>query len=120
MGSDKGGKDVIIGMEWVGERSFVTIGLKHFKMWEVSGKSVKGSAGSFGKNCNLLCAVGVRDSNVYCGASDGSLQLWNGKSCVKSVKLHKSAIQAICVGENVILTGSSDESIKILNISDLS
>ena len=98
MGSDKGGKDVIIAMEWVTQKSFVTIGLKHFKLWDVNGTTIKGSSGSFGKNCNLLCSVVVKDNNVYCGASDGSLQLWNGKSCVKSVKLHQSAIHALCVG----------------------
>jgi microtubule-associated protein-like 6 len=31
--SEKGGRDVIIGMKWVGDSSFVTVGVKHFKLW---------------------------------------------------------------------------------------
>jgi hypothetical protein len=33
LASEKGGRDVIIGMKWVGESSFVSVGVKHFKLW---------------------------------------------------------------------------------------
>jgi hypothetical protein len=31
--SEKGGREVILGMAWTGETSFVSIGPKHFKAW---------------------------------------------------------------------------------------
>lgn len=60
LASEKGGREVILGLKWINDNSFVSVGLKHFKLWEFDGKSVKGSSGSFGKsNCNLVCSVEV-------------------------------------------------------------
>lgn len=61
LASEKGGRDVILGMKWVGESSFVSVGVKHFRLWEFSGKTVKGKTGSFGQNCNILCSVEAQD-----------------------------------------------------------
>jgi microtubule-associated protein-like 6 len=33
MASEKGGRDVIIGMRWVGDSSFVSVGVKHYRLW---------------------------------------------------------------------------------------
>ena len=41
------------------------------------------------------------------------------QECSKSKKIHQHAIHAICIKENVILTGSSDKTIKILSLGDL-
>ena len=57
MATEKGGKDVIIGLKWANEQSFVSVGLKHYKYWDVSEKSIKAKVGSFGSNCNLLCSA---------------------------------------------------------------
>lgn len=93
--------------------------MKHYKYWTLSGKSVKGQSGSFGKNCNILCCVAVKDSKIFVGASDGSLQLWSGRACSKNIKVHSRAIHAICLTDNMILTGSSDESVKIISADSL-
>ena len=71
LGSEKGGRDVIIDLKWVNEDNFVTIGVKHYKYWTVSGKTMKGKTGSFGKNCNILCCMAIKGSNIYVGASNG-------------------------------------------------
>jgi len=31
--SEKGGRDVIIGMRWVSDNSFVSVGVKHYRVW---------------------------------------------------------------------------------------
>jgi WD40 repeat protein len=117
LGSEKGGRDVIIDMKWVDEDNFISIGVKHYKYWTVNGKSMKGKSGLFGKNCNILCCLEVREGKAYVGASDGSLQIWSGNSCEKRIKAHdKKAIHAICLTRNVILTGSSDETVKLFTI----
>ena len=90
------------------ENSFVTIGVKHFKNWTISGKSMKGTSGAVKKYCNILCSCVVRDGKAYVGASDGSLQVWQGSSITKSVKVHSGAIHALCLHEDKLLTGSSD------------
>ena len=33
LASEKGGREVILGLAWVGDTSFVSIGPKHFKSW---------------------------------------------------------------------------------------
>jgi hypothetical protein len=42
---------------------------------------LKASKGTFNKNCDYLCCVGVRENKIYVGAGDGSLQTWIGNSC---------------------------------------
>jgi len=44
-------------MKFVAEERFVTVGVKHFKMWEIKGATVTGKKGLFGKNCNFLVCV---------------------------------------------------------------
>ena len=114
MGSEKGGRDVIIDLKWVDEDNFVTIGIKHYKYWTVSGKSMKGKLGSFGKHCNILCCMEVKNSSIYTGSSNGEFHKWSGNSISKSFKLHKGAIHAITLTESKILTGGSDHTIKII------
>ena len=115
IGSEKGGRDVIIDLKWVDEDKFVTIGVKHYKLWSTSGKKMKGQSGSFGKNCNILCCMAIKDSSIYVGASNGELQKWSGNSVAKAVKVHAGAIHAITLTNNMILTGSSDQKITILS-----
>lgn len=106
--SEKGGREFITGLGWVDPETFVTIGVKHYKIWSFADKKIKGKAGIFGKNCNVLCSLAVKGSNVYVGASDGSLQVWSGNSCTKSHKVHEKSLNVVKVMNNVILTGSRD------------
>ena len=115
--TEKGGRQFITGLSWLDAETFVTVGIKHYKVWTVADKKIKGKTGVFGKNCNVLCCVAVKESNIYVGASDGSLQAWSGNSCSKSIKIHEKSLNVIKVMNNVILTGSRDESVAILDHS---
>jgi hypothetical protein len=46
-------------MEWINDKQFVSVGLKHFKVWDID--TLKGKTGAFGKNSNLLLCVGVKN-----------------------------------------------------------
>lgn len=39
--SFKGGREVIVDIDWATESSFVSIGVKHFKLWTDAGKDYK-------------------------------------------------------------------------------
>ena len=119
LASEKGGRDVILGMRWVGESSFVSVGVKHFRLWEFSGKTVKGKTGVFGQNCNILCSVEAQDERVYTGASDGSVHIWSGTSVSKSQKMHSAAVNALCLHEDILITGSNDKTIKLFRAKTL-
>ena len=95
------------------------MGLKHFKEWEFSGKTVKGSSGSFGKNNNLVCSVEAKNGKVVTGVSDGSILVWGGKSVLKSQKGHSGAVNALCIHEDMLLTGGNDATIKLWTLDSL-
>jgi len=66
----KGGVEVIVGLAWSSESEFISVGVKHYKLWKDDGTSKNGS---FGKANNLLSgAVRIRDK-FLCGAADGTL-----------------------------------------------
>jgi WD40 repeat protein len=48
--------------------------------------------------------------------------IWNGNSVAKTPKdkAHSAAVNALCIHENVLLTGSNDETIKIWDADSLS
>ncbi len=96
------------------------MGVKHYKLWSIeNGKSMKGKMGQFGKHCNILTSVIVIEDKVYTGASDGSLHTWQGNSISKSQKLHTKSLNALCCVNRVLLTGSSDCTVAILDIASL-
>ena len=117
--SEKGGREVILGLAWVSGSSFASVGPKHFKSWEFAGGKVKGKTGSFGKHCNLLCSVEVKEGKVFTGASNGEVLVWGGNSVAKAEKGHSGAVNALCIHEDILLSGSNDESIKIWNADSL-
>lgn len=49
------------------------------------------------------------------GAADGSLQIWSGNSISKSSKVHNGSLNALTIGKQVIVTGSKDATICILD-----
>ena len=56
---------------------------------------------------------------IYTGASDGSLLVWGANSVLKAQKVHTGAINALCIINKVILTGSNDKTISILKLDTL-
>jgi WD40 repeat protein len=80
---------------------------------------VKGKTGAFGKNCNILCCVEVEGDKIYTGASDGSILVWGGNSCMKGQKAHTGAINAICLHKGIVLTGSNDKTVKLFKSGSL-
>ena len=48
-------------MKWISENNFVSVGIKHYRLWDLNGKVLKGKTGVFGKNCNMLCCVEAKD-----------------------------------------------------------
>lgn len=107
-------------MKFIGEDTFVTVGIKHFKMWEIKGAIVSGKKGLFGKNCNFLLCVDTHENKAYVGAGDGSLQVWTGTSCSKAVKLHGGKpMDALKCLSKVVLTGGKDATVNIVALDTL-
>ena len=43
--ADKGGMEIIFDLKWKNEKEFVTVGIKHFKVWKVSNTGIKPKRG---------------------------------------------------------------------------
>lgn len=71
--SFKGGKDVIVDIDWATETSFVTIGVKHFKLWNSGATEYKATQGQFGKANNLLSGLCFVGNQTLVGAASGDL-----------------------------------------------
>ena len=64
--------------------------------------------------------MSAKDDKIYAGASDGCLQIWNGKSSGKSIPLHnKAPLNALWLGEKMMMTGGGDKMICVLEQKSL-
>lgn len=68
-----GGKEVIVDVFWIAESSFISIGIKHFKLWNSTGDTYKGETGQFGKGNNILSGIELVGNSVIIGAATGDL-----------------------------------------------
>lgn len=56
--TEKGGREFILCVRFTGASEFVSVGVKHFKKWEIKGSTLKTiGKGQFGKSCNILCCA---------------------------------------------------------------
>lgn len=71
----EGGPDTIIDLRWTSDKSYTTIGVKHYYVWSTEdGKTFKkGAKGEFGKASNRLSGVAVNGNETICGASNGEV-----------------------------------------------
>lgn len=92
---EKGDTAKIVDIDWVSETEFVTVGIKHFKTWTLSGQSLKDKKGSFGKYNNSLICVKRFKNNLLCGSTTGDLQVWGVGSCTKSIQICTGTLDAV-------------------------
>ena len=64
------------------DSSFVTVGVKHLKVWDVMGNTLKSKRGIFGSKGSLqtvlCCCRDVHNNRVITGTMDGSIYAWAG------------------------------------------
>jgi tricorn protease-like protein len=46
---EKGDTAKIVDLDWMGENEFATVGVKHYKTWNLSGSTLTSKKGTFGK-----------------------------------------------------------------------
>ena len=76
----------------------MSVGIKHYKLWKIENGKISASKGSFKSNNNLLTSAKAKGNKILVGAADGSLQIWQATSVVKTIKnLHEAKpLEAIC------------------------
>ncbi|KAL4483877.1 hypothetical protein ABPG72_006252 [Tetrahymena utriculariae] len=111
----KGGPEVIVDCDWVNEDNFVTVGVKHFKLWAPAGKAYKETKGD--KTNFVFSGLAFINNQTLVGTSTGDLQVWQGNSFTRNSqdkKLHAKGIETIRVDQDYVFTGGKDCIVNIL------
>lgn len=74
---EKGGKKLITNVKWVSDKEFVTVGINHFRLWNLDGKGITYKEAS--KRGNYV-SIDAKDGLVLTGGSKGVLSSWKGTS----------------------------------------
>jgi len=110
LGSQKGGVDPVLDLAWSPvENIFATAEKRGVSFYTFNG-TLSGKKGIFGGNKMAAMATVAfgPDGRCYSGSIDGSLYLWNGTSCVKSIQVTSGFINSICVTPERILVGGKN------------
>lgn len=89
---------------------FSTVGPKHFRHWTVAGATIKGAAGAFGKNHNMVGSCAFYGTTCLTGCSNGTVYRWNGASIAGLMKSHTRLVDAIHANTvtKTLFTGGRD------------
>jgi microtubule-associated protein-like 6 len=114
--SNKGDREKILAADFISETEFVTIGIKHFKSWKLSGSKLVGNRGTFGKEDNILLSL-TMDQNfgLLTGTSAGTVLRWVDGEAKKVAELHSGAVDSLWACEQFLVTGGKDGVIHVLN-----
>ena len=109
----------VFSAAWKNETEFATCGVKHMKIFTMSGANLNGKKGSYLQsvgNVPLSCVNYVLNGVLLSGAGNGGLIKWQGTSASKPIKHHTDAIWAI---ENInaqsFVTGGNDGKVVFWN-----
>jgi len=91
----KGGRDQIIEIAWMDDTHFSTVGPKHFRHWTVAGGTIKGAAGAFGKNSNMVGSCAFYGNTCLTGSTTGAIYKWSGSAITGLLKGHTKLVDAI-------------------------
>jgi len=79
----------VFGASWKNENEFSTCGVKHMKVFTMSGSNLNGKKGSYLKTVGnvAMCSVAyVNNGQLVTGAQNGGLIKWNGSNAGKPIK----------------------------------
>lgn len=107
-------------LDWsLANDTFCTVGPKHLSFWDTAGTVKRGAFGNAAKVTNLLCVTFDEQGIAYTGAQTGEIMKWANGSLRSSHMVHKGVIHCIKYLNDqttrVLLTGSTDLSVKITN-----
>lgn len=97
---------------------FVTIGLKHLKVWSLNGRNISSAKGIFGSIPveSLICmSFAFENNTLFTGDSKGNLILWMDRNATKSIKAHTGSSFCLFHKNNLLYSGGQDGIIKVYN-----
>jgi len=111
-------------LAWRDDSTFVTVGVKHYKLWTFD-KTLTAKRGIWAGQAdrNLAC-VAFHGGNTFTGTGKGMLLKWKGNHAVNQKTsgkhiLHPGGLDAISVYGDFLLTGGKDKKVLVINPENL-
>lgn len=120
---ENGGPDKILNLAWATNNyNFCTVGVKHIYFWSVGATTSKhrGIFGNVGAACTMTTAQWLPDGKCVTGGSNGQLYQWSaGRQLQAAHQVHPkgATVHALAVHNGNILSGGSDNKVRIVNFS---
>jgi echinoderm microtubule-associated protein-like 6 len=82
---NKGDGNMIVDICMRDDNEFVTVGVRHYKLWKINNGVLKDNRGKFGKGkySNMVVNVACYKNNYITGTLKGEVLIWNGSSVTK-------------------------------------
>lgn len=115
---NKGGGNQIVDIAMKDDSEFVTVGVRHFKLWKFNAGVLDDKNGSFkkGKYSDMVVNCQFHKNNCITGTLKGEVLIWNGNSVSKCIKgEHKGPVDAIHISGDYIFTGGREGNVVILD-----
>ena len=124
---EKGDTNKIHDVCWdmkAGSKRFATAGVKHLYFWDASQAGCGKKKGLFGSNAqtSFACVAWCPEGKAYSGGSNGSVYVWggdDGRTCEKSVAVHKGFISAIKFAQGKLWSGAKDGKVNCIDTHSL-
>ena len=117
-GSDK----KILGITFKNDNEFATVGLNHFKFWNINQNENKLYFKDYTntlENFDIkLGTISLMKDLFVTGGSLGYITLWKDNVNLKTVKCHNSTIDCLYSDNKIIISGARDKTLTVLD-SDL-
>lgn len=119
LAEEKGDQSVILDI--VCSRTtnnFVTVGVKHIKLWTIEGNRLVGKRGSVAPKGTIqtaLCAAFNSKNDCLVGTFSGDMYIFRGSSLIHTTKLHTGPMYSIHVHNGGIITGGKDGNLVFLD-----
>ena len=105
--SNKGDREKILGVEFTSETEFITVGIKHFKAWKLTGSKLVGKKGVFGKNDNVLLSL-TAGTEVLTGTSAGTVLRWVDGEVQSTFEVHEKGVDSLWACDQFVVSGGKD------------
>jgi microtubule-associated protein-like 6 len=118
LASSRGHRDQIFCIKWrpLVKDAAVTVGVRHIKFWEQAGSGFTAKRGVFGKAGKLDTMLSIEfgaNGEVYTGAQNGKVYVWDGNKLVRTVALHTGPVFALFQVRDRFVSGGKDGIVKL-------
>ena len=108
-----------------GSKRISTAGVKHIYFWDGASADGDKKKGLFGSNeqTSFACTAWDDNGKCYTGGSNGKIYCWggdDGRSCEKSMDMHKGFICALRYFQGKLYSGAKDGKVNVIDCSSMS